>query len=119
MKKVKKTVSNKKSPVVQPIVESKAVDFTERALEHSNSKRIRFLKAILEVSKKATKKEMKVSVQKLIGAEYVAPKLIGKVSKKLNLQGLGIQLKASKIELVERPNGTETSGATEVSLVKG
>jgi len=118
-KKKKQSKAKNVVKVIQPSVPSTIPDFTDRAVSTSNSKRIRFLKAIESLISKVKAKEQKFTISKLIEAEYIANSLTGKVSKKLGLRDMGILLKASKVELVEKKNGGQTQGVTEISLVKG
>jgi len=122
-KKNSKGSKGKKKPnkVIVPSrpSEEKVPDFTTRAIENSNSKRIRTLRGIEKLIPTLKKgKELKVSLPKLIDADYVADSLLPKIAKRLDLASKGIILKPSKIELVTRSNGTETKGVTEISLSK-
>ena len=116
----KKVLKKKVSEKVEVLIPSKpsterVPDFTERAVTTSNSKRIRFLKAIEKLIPSVNSKEKVYSIDKLLGASGIASSLPPKIAKRLDLAGLGIILKGTKFERVEdRKNPL----ITEISLVK-
>ena len=116
-KKVLKEKLKEKVEVLIPSTPSveKVPDFTERAVNTSNSKRIRFLKAIEKLIPSVNSKEKTYSIEKLLGENGIASSLPPKIAKRLDLAGKGIILKGTKFERVEdRKNPL----ITEVSLVK-
>jgi len=101
-------VPSKPSTEVKP-------DFTTTALSKSNSKRIRFVRAIEKLIPTVTKKEKFYSIEKLVGDYGLDYRLARKVSKLLGLDSRGIVIKNTKFAKVEE---RLNSLVIEISIVK-
>ena len=116
----KRKVKKGKSPTVKILVPSipsveVVPDFTVRAIASSNSKRIRFRKAIEGLIPKVKKSPLVRSIDVLVGEDGVASSLLPKVSKSLDLASKGLVLRGTKDVRIE---GNKSPLVSEVSLSK-